>query len=139
MGKAVKARVRTKRKMSPHANHKVHTESEIDLQDDVSIQEKMKTLMFDAPLPVLSASLDKLHYQESRTPAEDSLLESLHEAHCARLLAFVLREEDSALVAQKQLILMTPRPLKRSDRNIYRAISKELRERAAFEGGGVRR
>lgn len=135
MGKTVKTKVRAGKKAPHRTIRKVHTESELDLFDDISIQAKKKTLMFESPLPILSQSLDTLHYKEFRSKAEDCLLEELQEAHYARLAALVVNKDDSMLAAHKKLLLTSPRPLKKSDRNLYWAISREIRGREAFLNG----
>lgn len=135
--KAVKKRGHRKKPVQHRTVRKIHTESEMDLFDDISTSAKMRGLMIDAPLSILSESLDSLHYKEAKSLAEEKLLEELQKTHYERLVALVVRKDDWELAMHKKRLVFAPRPLKKSDRNLYWAVSRELRERDAFDNLGA--
>lgn len=132
MAYAKPARVLPGKSTSGRFAGKVNTESDLDLSDpldDISAREKMKSLIRSTPISTLSESLNKLDTKNSRTAAENSLLGELQAAHSARVLGLVAKEDSGALMEDKDRLQAAPRPLSRSDKNLYWAIAEELDHR----------
>lgn len=133
MGKVISTRLRAGQKKHPPVSRRVHTESNIDLLDEISARAKLTTLIVESSISILSESLDRLDAKRDKDEAELLLLDELQEAHVARLASLVSLGDDRALTIDKKRLMVTPRPMKRSDRNLYRAISRELRSRMPNE------